>query len=479
MDEHLRPSSGSGRDDLSRPLPPSPHYLEVLRQETSARRHQVAHPGTGFAGAGDALHRRLERHVDELRQELVALMLDLGENPETAFEEHRSVAALAEVLERHGIEAKVGVYGLDTALRAELPALGEVPADGTAGTVRTVDTDGDEVPTPTLAVLAEYDALPGLGHACGHNTIAAMGLGAFLALAALRAEDPTAVPWRIVLLGTPAEEGHTGKEYMAREGAFDDIDMAVMAHGYGEDVADQLWIGRRTLTVSFHGHSAHASAQPFAGRNALDAASLFYQGLGLLRQQTPPGDRIHAIIRQGGEQASVIPSFAQLEVYVRSPAPVTLRDLSSRVEDVAHGAALMTGTGVTLAWDEHPPSLPVRSNQALTGSWVRAQRRRGREPLPRGVVSETIAASTDFGNVSYRIPGMHPLIQVSESDVALHTREFAAATTSRRGRNAVVDGAYGLAATLLDVQHDEALAAEVLAEFEAAGGALDVPGFFD
>ena len=158
---------------------------------------------------------------------------------------------------------------------------------------------------------------------------------------------------------------------------------------------------------------------------------------------------------------------------------MTLRDLSSRVEDVAHGAAMMAGPGVTLAWGEHPPALPVRSNQALTGSWVRAQRRRGREPLPRGVVSETIAASTDFGNVSYRIPGMHPLIQVSESDVALHTREFAAATTSRRGRNAVVDGAYGLAATLLDVQHDAALAAEVLAEFEAAGGALDVPGFFD
>ena len=477
MDEHLRPSSGSGRDDLSRPLPPSPHYLEVLRQETSARRHQVAHPGTGFAGAGDALQRRLERHVDELRQELVALMLDLGENPETAFEEHRSVAALAEVLERHGIEAKVGVAGLRPRYERS-PGAGEVPADGTAGTIRTVDTDGDEVPTPTLAVLAEYDALPGLGHACGHNTIAAMGLGAFLALAALRAEDPTAVPWRIVLLGTPAEEGHTGKEYMAREGAFDDIDMAVMAHGYGEDVADQLWIGRRTLTVSFHGHSAHASAQPFAGRNALDAASLFYQGLGLLRQQTPPGDRIHAIIRQGGEQASVIPSFAQLEVYVRSPAPVTLRDLSSRVEDAAHGAALWPAP--VSPWPGRASAVvPVRSNQALTGSWVRAQRRRGREPLPRGVVSETIAASTDFGNVSYRIPGMHPLIQVSESDVALHTREFAAATTSRRGRNAVVDGAYGLAATLLDVQHDEALAAEVLAEFEAAGGALDVPGFFD
>ncbi|MDV3295961.1 MAG: amidohydrolase, partial [Brachybacterium paraconglomeratum] len=326
----------------------------------------------------------------------------------------------------------------------------------------------------------EYDALPGIGHGCGHNVIAVMGLGAFLGLAELAKKDPAAVPGTVVYLGTPAEEGHTGKEYMAREGAFDGLDAAVMAHGYpGYDLADQVWLGRRTLTVEFHGHTAHASAQPFMGRNALDAASLMYQGIGLMRQQTPPSDRIHAVIREGGERASVVPDHAKLDLYVRSQRPETLKDLSRRVEDVAHGAALMAGVGVTVTWDHHPPSLPVRTNEALTGRWVEAQRRRGRDPLPLGVVSTTLAASTDFGNVSYRLPGMHPLIRIAPADVALHTREFAAESTSADARAAATDGAYGLAATLLDVLHDPVLAAAVAEEFAQAGGAIDVPSFFD
>ncbi|WP_431831704.1 hypothetical protein [Brachybacterium epidermidis] len=164
---------------------------------------------------------------------------------------------------------------------------------------------------------------------------------------------------------------------------------------------------------------------------------------------------------------------------MRSQRPETLKDLSRRVEDVAHGAALMAGVGVTVTWDHHPPSLPVRTNDALTGRWVEAQRRRGRDPLPLGVVSTTLAASTDFGNVSYRLPGMHPLIRIAPADVALHTREFAAESTSANARAAATDGAYGLAATQLDVLHDPALAAAVAEQFAAAGGAIEVPSFFD
>ncbi|MGO1948501.1 MAG: M20 family metallopeptidase [Mycobacteriaceae bacterium] len=450
--------------DLSAPLPPSPHFPAQLQEASDAAKATVRHPGSPYPGAPEELQVRLGQHIDAARDDLVDLMVDLGEHPETAFREHRSAAAVADLLDRltpDGITATVGVHGLDTAIRAELPALPTAAPDA-----------------PVTAVLAEYDALPEIGHGCGHNVIAAMGLGAFIGLAKLREETPEAVPSRVVFLGTPAEEGHTGKEYMAQEGAFDGIDIAVMAHGYGDDVADQLWLGRRTLTVEFHGHSAHASAQPFSARNALDAASLMYQGIGLLRQQTPPTDRIHAIINSGGQRASVIPDHAEVTMYVRSPAPETLRDLSHRVEDVAHGAALMAGVGVTIHWDDHPPSLPVRTNQALTGRWVEAERRRGRDPYPRGVVSETLAASTDFGNVSYRLPGIHPLIKVSDSSVALHTRDFAAATFTGAGRAAVVDGAYGLAATLLDVQHDPRLAADVVAEFQAAGGALDVARYF-
>ncbi|MGO2558931.1 amidohydrolase [Brachybacterium sp.] len=437
-------------------------YLRQLDQERESAMRTSSHPGSSFAGAAETLHEQLEQLVAADAGEMVALMLDLAAHPEVAFEEHRSARAIADHLAAHGIEAQLGVHGLATAVRAEIRGAG-----------------ADEEGAPTLAILSEYDALPGVGHGCGHNVIAVMGLGAFLALAALAESDPSAVPGRVVFLGTPAEEGHTGKEHMAREGAFEGLDAAIMAHPYGYDLADQTWLGRRTLTVEFHGHTAHASAQPYMGRNALDAANLMYQGVGLMRQQTPPTDRIHAVIREGGERASVIPDHARLDLYVRSQRPQTLRDLSQRVEDVARGAALMAGVGVSVRWDEHPPSLPVRTNEALTGRWVQAQRRRGRDPLPHGVVSPSLAASTDFGNVSYRVPGIHPVIRIAPSEVALHTREFADCAVSEEARAAAADGAYGLAATVLDVLHDPVLAAAVTEEFEAAGGAIDVPGFFD
>lgn len=445
-------------------VPASTAYATELQAHTDKAMQTMRHPGSTFAGAPEALQQKLEQHVDAVGDEIVDIMRDLAEHPETAFEEVRSARVLADALRAHGVEVSTGVHGVSTALRAEIGGTG---------------TPEGAPDAPTVAILAEYDALPGIGHGCGHNVIAAMGLGAFLALADLAHEDPAAVPGRVVFLGTPAEEGHTGKEVMARNGAFDGIDAAVMAHGYGSDVADQAWLGRRTLTVTFHGATAHASAQPFAGRNALDAASLMYQGIGLLRQQLPPSDRVHAIIGEGGHRPSVIPDLTTLDVYVRSLAPATLKDLSARIDDIAHGAALMTGCGVEVSWDSHPPSLSVRTNEALTGRWVEAERRRGRDPLPRGVVPELLAASTDFGNVSYRIPGIHPLIRIADPDVALHTRDFAAAAVSERAASAATDGAYGLAATALDVLNDPELARSVREEFEAAGGAIDVPHYFD
>jgi amidohydrolase len=283
----------------------------------------------------------------------------------------------------------------------------------------------------------------------------------------------------VVFLGTPAEEGHTGKEYLAREGAFEGLDAAIMVHPYGEDVAEQVWLGRRVLTATYTGVSAHASAQPFMGRNALDAASLAYQGIGVLRQQIPPVDRVHAIITEGGTRPSVITQTARLDLYVRSKYPETLKDLSRRLEDVLRGAALMAGVDVDVEWDPHPPSLPVRGSSPLTDRWAVAQQARGRSPLPAGVISETIAASTDFGNVSYRVPGIHPLIKISELSVALHTAEFADAAASPAAEQGALDGAYGLACTALDFLVDDDLARAVKEDFEQAGGAVDVAHYFD
>ena len=215
------------------------------------------------------------------------------------------------------------------------------------------------------------------------------------------------------------------------------------------------------------------------GRNALDAAALAYQGLGLLRQQLPVSDRIHAIIDNGGQTPNLIPQAASLHINIRSRYAPTLRALSHRIEDVLHGAALMAGVQADIRWDSSPMTMPVRSNQTLGQRWVLAQREIGRNPYPAGTISDTLAASTDFGNISLRLPGIHPLIQIAPEGTGLHTAEFAAAAQSPRAEEAALDGAYGLAVVALDFLTDDALAADVQAEFEKAGGAVQVQTYFD
>lgn len=443
--------------DLGHSTAPDNSYLDEMARQTRARAEQATEWVSDFTGAPVTSRSGIAAGLDAAEGDLTGLLHTIHDLAETAFEEFDSVAAIASVLENHGVDVETGLYGVKTTLRA------------TTGSGHG----------RTIAILAEYDALPEIGHACGHNIIATAGVGAFLALHALYEKDPDAVPGTVVLLGTPAEEGHSGKEVMARAGAFNGIDAAIMVHGYGYDCADQVWLGRRLLKVTYSGVAAHASAQPFMGRNALDAANLFYQGLGLMRQQMPPISRLHAVITDGGTRPSIITETATVQCYVRSKFPETLKELSDRVEDAAKGAALMTGTGVTVDWDEHPPSLPVRTNSTLTARWAEHEQARGRQPLPSGVLDESIAASTDFGNVSYRIPGIHPLIKTADAEVALHTREFAEAAQTPAAEIAALDAAYGLACTALDFLVDDALAAEVTEEFARDGGAIDVEHFFD
>lgn len=436
---------------------PDPYYSQQVAADTRQRLQSAPAIDSPFDGAPAPLLSVTEDAVAALHPALSTLAAELHAHPETAFEEVESARRVAELVAAEGLEASVGVHGLETAVRSEF-------------------TLGDR--GRTVAILAEYDALPKIGHACGHNVICAAGVGAYLALHRLAQARPDAFNGRVVLLGTPAEEGHTGKEYMAREGAFDGLDAAIMVHPYGYDVAEQVWLGRRTLQVEFTGITAHASAEPFMGRNALDAASLFYQGIGLLRQQMIPVDRVHAVIVEGGTRASVIPERAVVDLYVRSKYAETLADLSHRIRDMAEGAALMAGVGVQINWDKHPPSLPVLANGPLTARWAISQATRGRRALPLGVVPEALAASTDFGNVSFRVPGIHPLIKIADSDVALHTRAFADAAASDAAREAIADAAYGLAVTALDFLVDDELAAAVRDDFAATGGARDINALF-
>lgn len=441
------------------PTTPSSTYLDLVAAETAiaaaaAPRITSAHEG---ASGDDAAAVRAAS--DSLQPELVELSHRIFEYAEEGFEETQSVADIAELLAEHGVTAQVGAFGLDTALVAEL-ALGEAAPDA-----------------PTVAILAEYDALPGVGHGCGHNIIAASAVGAFLSL--VEASRTRELPaGRVLLYGTPAEEGGNGKEIMARAGAFEGVDAAIMIHPFGYDVTDQPFIGRRILRVRYYGVPAHASASPFQGRNALDAANLNYQATGLLRQHLYPGDRIHGVIVNGGQRPNVVPEFAELEYYVRSNAAETLKELSLRLEDIANGIALATGTGVEVEWDPLPFTMPLRYNTPLSERWAVHQETRGRRVLTKASVPSHLAASTDFGNVSVRVPGIHPVIAISPPDVSLHTREFAEYATSDAASTAIADASSGLALVAADFLADSNLRAAACADFDAAGGALDVEGFF-
>ncbi|UVE00146.1 M20/M25/M40 family metallo-hydrolase [Corynebacterium amycolatum] len=218
---------------------------------------------------------------------------------------------------------------------------------------------------PTIAILSEYDALPEIGHACGHNVMAASGLGRPPCAGSAHPENPDAFKGTVKCIGTPAEEGSSSKEVSG--GAFkpEDMDACIMVHAYGYNLADQVWLGRRVRNITFHGVVAHASSQPFMGRNALDAAAMAYQRLAVLRQQVPPSDRIHAIITKGGTRQSIITEEVEMKFYVHSKYPDTLKDLSRHVENVVKGAAQMTVCGIDIEWDYSPAPLGVRANDQL------------------------------------------------------------------------------------------------------------------
>lgn len=428
---------------MTDPEIPDDSYLRALETATAEAVSRAQPLTSPHEGAPAPLREQVTQTVGRDRAALVELSGDLHAHPETAFAEHRSARAVAELLRRRGHSVRLGVGGLDTALIATV---------GEAG--------------PHVAVLAEYDALPGIGHACGHNIICAAGVGGFLGAASIA--DRTG--GRVSLVGTPAEEGGGGKETLARAGVFDDVDAVLMVHPFGYDLAMHPFLGRRQLELVFHGVSAHASAQPFMGRNALDAAVAAYQGVAALRQHLPPGDRVHGVFTDGGSRPNVVPDRAAVLFYLRSMHTATLHDLAHRLAAIGRGAAELTGCGVEERWDPMPAYLPIRHNRALAQRWAVNQRPCGRDPLPPGVVPDFLTGSTDLGNLSQRVPAIHPMIAVSPPTVALHTEAFAEAAGSQAGERAVADGALGLALTAADYLADERLRAAVREEFEQGHG---------
>jgi amidohydrolase len=256
--------------------------------------------------------------VDRLADQLEALSHRIHAHPELAYQEVKACGWLGEFLTQQGYKVEPGVGGVETAFRA------------------TIET-GDG---PTIAILCEYDALPGIGHACGHNVIATAGAGAGAALAAVKAALPRG---RVQVIGTPAEEGGGGKVKLIKAGVFKDVDCAMMIHGFDRTILHQDLLGIARGTFEFTGKASHASADPWEGVNALDACIQMYNAVSMMRQQIRPDCRIHGIITSGGAAANIIPEYAASVFYVRAPRIDTMWDLFKRVTAAAEGAARATG----------------------------------------------------------------------------------------------------------------------------------------
>jgi amidohydrolase len=377
--------------------------------------------------------------VDAMRDELLRVSHAIHANPELAFEEHAAQTLLVDAIRKAGLEVEAGAYGLETAFAAEFGA-----------------------PGPCVAVLAEYDALPEIGHACGHNLIATAGVGAGLALATLGRE----LPGRVRLLGTPAEERGCGKELMARRGALDGVDAALMIHPSSVNLVTMPCVCLAELDVTYHGTSAHAAAMPERGVNALDALVLAYQGIAALRQHIRVTERIHGIITDGGQAPNVVPERASGRFYVRAATQAELEPLKRRVEGCFQAGASATGARLELAWGP-ADYLDIRFNDPLASAFRANAESLGRSFFPIDKLPAGLQGSTDMGNVSHRVPSIHPMLAAAPLHCTIHNAEFAVWAASEMGDAAALDGAKALAMTALDFLCDAGLRARAKSAFEA------------
>jgi len=312
--------------------------------------------------------------------------------------------------------------------------------------------------------LAEYDALPELGHACGHNLIATAALGAALALYDL-ADD---LKLEVLLLGTPAEERGAGKVLMAQAGAFQGVEAALMIHPAPYNLPVMLSLATAELWVSYHGRPAHAAAAPWEGINALDALVMAYQGLGYLRQHIRSEERVHGVIIEGGQTPNIVPERASGRFYIRSTDARGLQALKARVEACFQAGAQATGARLELRWGDND-YLEIWNNGPLSRCFQRHIEALGRKPEP----FKELRGSTDLGNISQRLPAIHPMLALTEANplsrapYGLHTRAFAEAAGSTAGEVLALDGALALALTALEYSEDEALRVAVQREFLA------------
>jgi amidohydrolase len=370
---------------------------------------------------------RLLRLVDEGSGPLLDLARWMAAHPELSLEEHEASARYQALLRGWGFEVEAGSAGLATAF---------------------VAGRGSDAAPLRVALLAEMDALPEIGHACGHNLSGpASLLAAFAASRTLEAGEA-----RLLVVGTPAEELGLGKRRLVEAGVFAGVGAAMMAHASDMRRAHRLFLGNRKLDFVFHGRAAHAAAFPERGVNALDAVIALFVGVGLLRQQLPRTARIHGIVTEGGTAPNVIPERAAARFWVRALDEATLEDAAARLLACAEGAARQSGARLEVRRLEGE-SPPLRANLALAGLYRRQLERLGLPESPHAP-DESIGSS-DITHVSQVVPTIHPNFPIG-SELKLHTRAFAEAAASPAGEAGMLEGARALALTVLDLARDPA-----------------------
>lgn len=371
--------------------------------------------------------------VKDTTRELLALSHRIHAHPELGFEEERAAGWLTETLADAGFAVEAGICELPTAFRARV---GNGPLH--------------------LAICAEYDCLPGIGHACGHNVIAASAVGAALALQRI-ADD---VGLTITVMGTPAEEGGGGKIIMLDRGAFAGVHAAMMVHPAPIDVLEPPILALTQFEVRYTGKEAHAAAFPEYGINAADALTIAQTGIGLLRQHIRAGDRVHGIITNGGDAPNIVPAHTCAKYIVRARSLGELGEIHGKVMRCFEAGALATGSTLAVR-EEHSPYAEMHHDSALAAVYRKNAEALGRVFPDMGPMLERAAGSTDMGNVSLALPAIHPMIGIASLPAVNHQPEFTAHCVTEAADRAVVDGALAMAWTAIDVAADPALRARL------------------
>lgn len=376
------------------------------------------------------------QRLDRARESLVALSHRIHAHPETGFEEERACGWVAESLSDAGFSVTAGACDLPTALIAKS---GSGPLH--------------------IGIMAEYDSLPGIGHACGHNLIASMAVGAAVALAEVADE----IGVTVTVIGTPAEEvgDASGKILLMERGAFDGLHAAMMVHPAPVDLVTPRIIAASMFDVHYHGKAAHASAFPELGVNAADALTLAQAAIGLLRQHLCSGDRVHGICTHGGDAPNIVPAHTSARYLIRGETVDELEALRVRVKRCFEAGALATGSRLEIKGGTKPYT-EMLHDAALAGIYRRNAEALGRQFPPANSPLTSIAASTDMGNVSKAIPSIHPMIGIDSLPAVNHQPEFAAHCASPAADRALWDGALGMAWTAIDVAADTDLSRRLL-----------------